>query len=312
MALIDKLREESFSGHVAFTEFVLKLKSRTDCIFCFFEGKDDHKYYGIRIESIAKSDFETINCGGKDKLLELRSILSSKNEYKDVPKCYFIDKDYGESGGDDEIYCLPTYSIENQYARRKVFHKILEKEFQINKSDLDFEKIDKIFQKLQKEFHEKTLFINSWLACQSDYRKEAGLKTYLRIDSTIGHFFHSLVDQDFKLSFDHEPLNSLESIQMLFSTAPVMDEVKIKRKVLYFKKKNPEVYFRGKFQLYFFTSFLERLKSELGKKSPRYVKQKYKCSLRFEYATSLTTLSIYAETPTCLFEYLKRIKTNAA
>jgi hypothetical protein len=312
MALIDKLREESFSGHAAYTEFVLKLKKRRDCIFCFFEGIDDHKYYGIRIGSITKIDYDSIACGGKDNLLELKSLISTKKEYEDIARCFFIDKDYGEIIDDDDIYCLPAYSIENQYAKRKVLHRILENEFQIDKSESDFKRIDDLFLALQSEFHKKTLYINSWLACQSDYRKESGNKTYLKIDSTIGNFFHSIIDQNFRLRFNETPLNSLESIQNLFPTAPKISEIKIKRKILYFKKRNPEVNFRGKFQLEFFISFLERLKSELGQKCPNYFDKKHKCSLRFEFATSLTTLSIYAETPSCLFDYLKKVKTNAA
>ena len=70
MSLVEKLREESSSGHVAYTEFILK-SGRDNSLVCFFEGKDDYKYYGIRIENIAQRTFSPITCGGKESLFEV-------------------------------------------------------------------------------------------------------------------------------------------------------------------------------------------------------------------------------------------------
>mgnify|MGYP001320438155 CR=1 FL=1 len=312
MELVDKLRQEASSGHVAYTEFILKLKNRSDCLFCFFEGKDDSKYYGIRIEPLLDTEYDSIVCGGKEHVIAVENLISSKKEYKKILKCYFTDQDYEEPVKINNIYCLPSYSIENQYANKNVLQKILKHEFSLNPDEDDFSKVIGLFEKLQIEFHEKTTFINAWLACQSDKRKQLGILTHLNIDNTIGSYFNTILSQDLKLILDLSSINDLSKIQTFFPLAPLITSKELEEKLKYFKEKEHELYFRGKFQLKFFVSFLDRLKSEICKKQPALFCKKHKCNLRFEFANSLTNLSIYANTPECLYTYLKRIIKNAA
>jgi hypothetical protein len=125
MDLVEKLREESSSEHVAYTEFILKLKRKTDGLFCFFEGKDDNKYYGIRIKNITLQDFEYINCEGKENVIKVCELIAKKPEYENIKTSYFIDSDYQDSAEISNIYCLPSYSIENQYVKKSVLENIL-------------------------------------------------------------------------------------------------------------------------------------------------------------------------------------------
>ncbi len=312
MELIEKMREEASSGHVAYTEFILKQKKRKDCIFCFFEGNEDNKYYGIRIESTTKSDYETIVCRGKENVLIAQKLISKNPEYNRVLQGYFIDQDYDEPININKIYCLPAYSIENQYANRNVLKKILQSEFLLDIEDVDYIKTLDIFEELQNEFHTKTAFLNAWLACQNDKRKQLGIKTHLKIDSTIGKFFSSIINENLELVLDLSDIDTLEKLQSHFPDSPVITNEEIDEKLISFKDKNLEFVYRGKFQMRFFISFLDRLKSEICKKRPEKFEMKHKCSLRFEYPTSLTNLSIYAETPRCLYEYLQKVIKNAA
>lgn len=312
MDLVDKLRQEASSGHVAYTEFILKLKKRSDCLFCFFEGKDDYKYYGIRIESTTKRDFEVIDCGGKEHVIAVKDLLSSKKEYRNILKGFFIDQDYDEYKSFKNIYCLPSYSIENQYSQLHVLQKILKNEFSLQEDDEDFQKVCNLFGNLQEEFHNKTKLINAWLACQNDKRNLSKTKTYLRIDTTIGHFFNSIVNENLELEFDFSGLDSLDKIQAFFPLAPIITQQEIDDKLNYFSSKNLNQVFRGKFELKFLINFLDKLKSEICKKKPHLFNKKHKCNLRFEYSNGLTNLSIYANTPGCLYIYLENLTKKAA
>ncbi|MDA3883965.1 MAG: DUF4435 domain-containing protein [Candidatus Delongbacteria bacterium] len=308
MTLIEKLREESFSGHVAYTEFVLKQKKKKNFLFCFYEGKDDNKYYGIRIEVHAQRDYEHIYCGGKENVIKVKKLISKKREYVGSNISYFVDKDYGDNISKNELYCLPCYSIENLYANTNVLKKILKNEFDLKEQDEDYNKVLVIFKKLKLQFIKKTTFINAWLACQNDKRKIAGINTYLKIEKKIGAYFQSIICHNLKIKTNYDDLNDLEKIQSIFQDSPIISQKELNMKIKSFTNDECESNFRGKFQLSFFICFLDKLKSEICKKKSLIFQKKHKCSLRFEYSTSLTNLSIYAETPSCLIDYLIRKK----
>ncbi len=64
--------------------------------------------------------------------------------------------------------------------------------------------------------------------------------------------------------------------------------------------------FRGKFELEFFRILLNKVIEDRNKKKDRRVfLNKKKVSLHLE-TNILTVLSIYADTPKCLFEYIER------
>lgn len=308
--IVDRLREEAASGHVAYTEFILKLKNNKKTLFCFFEGKDDYKYYGLRIETTTQQRFESIDCGGKENVLEVKKLIEQKKEYKEIRTSYFIDRDYDKQINITNIYCLPAYSIENQYVTKDVLSKILRNEYSILEESNDYNKVFELFEKLRFEFHEKTLMINAWLACQNDYRRKHKIKTYLRIDDTIGNYFSSIVNAELNGIVDLSDLNDINCIENLFSNAPRIPLNELQSKMAFFKNTNNSQTFRGKFELRFFVSFLDRLKSEVCKKRPIIFEKKHKCNLRFEFVTALTSLSIYAENPQCLIEYLNLKKNN--
>lgn len=312
MDLADKLRAESFSEHVAFTEFILKLKNNTDGLFCFFEGKDDSKYYGIRIKNITQRTYKGIVCGNKVEVIKLEKLISSKDEYKDIDKLYFIDKDYSEECTFDKIYCLPSYSIENQYAQLGVLESILENEFGLNSEHNDFKKIVARFSETRTKFHNEILLLNSWLSCQQKIREDSGNSSYLNIDSKIGKYFSNPVNTDLETIVDLSDLGDKEKLETIFNEAPKVENEMLTNEVQRFKESDFYSDFRGKFELRFFISFLSRLHSEIGQKEPKLFEEKRKCNLRFEYPNALTALSIYALTPDCLIKYLEVKKNNAA
>lgn len=305
MDIAEKLRGESSSGHVAFTEFILKHKSQNDSLFCFFEGKDDPKYYGIRIQGIIQKNYISIDCEGKENVILVKKLIEARKEYNAAPVAYFVDRDYDEHIKLKNLYCLPSYSIENQYVSKNVIEKILSQEFSLKSDDIDFNLVMQVFLSLSSEFHNKTKFINAWLACQNDIRKSIGMNTRLKIDNMIGKYFKSPIVGSLSGVSDYSDLNKLEKIEGLFPDAPKITLEEVLAKINTFNEQELLVLFRGKFELAFVVNFLEKLKSEIGRSSPVMFSKKCRCSLRFEQPTFLTMISIYANTPQCLVSYLK-------
>ncbi len=310
--LIDILREESESEHVAFTEFALVYKKDANILYCFFEGSDDKKYYGLRIIHIAERDFKDFTCGGKDAVIKAFKLVKSKEQYKKAETLFFVDKDYGEIVPDGAIYTTPCYSVENFYTSTHVFVSILKNEFNIKEHDRDFEVALELYGKLQSLFHKRLILFNSWLLCQYEIRRRDGINTYLRIDDAIDNIFRKIVNDDLSGISDFRELNDINCIENdLFPDAPKVDTEVLKEKIDYFKESNMQKLFRGKFEMKFFISFLQKLKNDICKKSPTMFSQRYKCNLRFEYCNALSLLTQYADTPECLKSYLKRFKIGS-
>ena len=302
----DKLREASTSAHVALAKFFASNKKTPDVLFCFFEGKDDEKYYGFRIESITQRAYKGFSCGNKKEVIRVEKLISSKKGYESYDKLYFIDKDFSENCTFKNIYCLPSYSIENEYCRVESLKEILKNEFSLNDAHEDFDKVIKYFKKLRDKFHSHILLINAWLSCQQKIREETGKSTRLNIDDTIGKkYFKNPVDTNLRIILCFSDLNSKEKIEAIFNKAPKVDAEILAKEVEKFEKSDCCSTFRGKFELHFFICFLSRIQAEMGKKPPKLFKDKHKCSLRFEYCTALTQLNTYAITPDCLPQYLK-------
>ncbi len=83
-------------------------------MFCFFEGKDDVKYYGIRIDLNISSDWISLWCEGKEGVLHLFDLIKNSGKYKTAWVAFFIDKDFDEIDdlpSDDRIY-ITAYQLQ--------------------------------------------------------------------------------------------------------------------------------------------------------------------------------------------------------
>jgi hypothetical protein len=305
--LIDTLREESFSEHVAYTEFITSYKKGSKSLYCFYEGKEDKRYYSIRIEQNTGRKSKAFTCNGKDNVFGLYELIKKNKEYDISSILFFIDKDFDFSGTKySDIYSTPYYSIENFYASEETLSKILIHEFELEENNKDYKKIIRLFNSLQKKFHKETLLLNSWLACQYDKRKEDGINTYLRIDDAIDKYFKNIVQPDLKSLSDYSKLKDHNYIEtILFPNAPKIENKILRSKIAFLRKIDGSKFFRGKFEIKFLISFLFRLQTEIGKKKSTIFSKRYSSNLRYEYCNSISTLSQYAETTKCLTNFLK-------
>ncbi len=310
--LLDMMREESESEHVAYTEFILSYKKGEDKLYCFYEGLEDKRYYGVRIQHVVKKEFKNFTCGGKEKVYKVYTLIKAKDEYKNANSIFFIDKDYSDQVINDDIYCLPCYSVENLYSNIEVVKSILQNEFELQDSHPDFNTAITLFENLQNQFHSDTLFFNAWLACQHDKRLELGIKTHLKIDKTVKSYFDSIVNQDLITISDFSDLNDLPKLEELFPDAPKIEQDILNKKIQQFTDVDKWQNFRGKFELKLIVSFLSRLQDEIGKRNSQVFTERHKCNLRFEVATAISALTQYALEPDCLINFLERISNNAA
>lgn len=315
--IIDEAKNELGSALVVYTEFVLDFKKDSETIYCFYEGNEDRSYYSFRIKTLHHTeDFSDYICNGKGNLTKLHTLINKHLVYKNSNIGYFIDKDFDNNDVIEKLYCTPFYSVENFYILDKSYENILINEFNIPKSCNCFEQSMILFKDCKELFHSNIVYLNSWLSCQNDIRISTNMSTRLNIDKTLktvlpNFSLEKIVNPDLKSLNFPLVLLTQEGIESLFLESPRIAKETYEAKLEIFKKLEGDKYFRGKFELKFLISFLNRFKEEIGKRKDSIFEKRYSSSLRFEYVTSISQLTNNAITPDCLINYIKKIKNVA-
>jgi hypothetical protein len=137
---VDYLLSEANSRQTFFTLFVQSYDKDAKKLYCFYEGKDDVKYYRIRIENISlNTNIEWFYCEGKENVIGAYEMIKKHKEYNLNRLLFFVDKDFSEYIQNENIYCTPYYSIENFYTQREVVEKIFQDEFKLLKNSTENE-----------------------------------------------------------------------------------------------------------------------------------------------------------------------------
>ncbi len=161
------------------------------------------------------------------------------------------------------------------------------------------------------DFHNETLFFNAWLACQNEKRETFNGRRRLNIDDKVRRYFNNIVSEDLQIAIDLSDLKDLDRIGEILPDSRKISEIELNSKVEEFGRKDGCKFFRGKFELRFFISFLKRIKEELGKRNSSFFSKRYKISLQIGFSDAISVLSQYAETPECLIDYLEQFKQSS-
>ncbi|HEM7142612.1 DUF4435 domain-containing protein [Acinetobacter nosocomialis] len=270
----------------------------------FFEGEDE-KYYSIRLDSLINVEWIGINCGGKKKVISLREKIKVSEAYHDKKALFFVDSDFDQNeeiSKFTDVYITPCYSVENLYISDNAFIKILRSEFNISEYD---ENTDCYLRAIQCFKDRKREFIE----IITDFNL---LIHYLRMKEASGELTSKLnlnninIDKLVSISLTEvKKIYSLEKYREIFPELPENFEIDLDISKSYLANKNSELIFRGKQNLDFFRAFILLLRDDRGKKSGRELFLKSgKVKLQLTKANTLSELSQYADTPTCLKKFL--------
>jgi len=326
MNRVDVLNSSREDNPIVLTEFnnIYKKHKREnrviDYLYCFYEGKDDSKYYNFRVENINSNNKKVshLSCKGKDKVIKLCNILKSKEKvYKEGKLLFFIDKDFDalikqdklkELQKIEDLYITPTYSIENLYTSIGAFHEILKSEFHLMETEENFQKLTDLFRLRQNEFHQIMLDVNSWIATQNYFLETLDTEERRKIpynELNIDKFLRINLE---KITYKEE--NLLEFLENKFDESFKMEEIEVFDKFRELKDKlsqNSQVNFRGKFELEFLTKFLISLKERCTQKDGLglcFIGINKKIKVQLTLNDTISNLSQYADTPECLKRFI--------
>lgn len=297
----DIIRKKRQQGTVGFHKFVLKFKPKHNIPYCFVEGKDDSKYYFPRLVTMCKTEPEFIKCNGKVGLLEAYKEIIKHNEYKTKCLLFFVDSDFDKPINHKDIYETPCYSIENFYTSSNVFERILKNEFNLEESEDDYKIAMDYFIQRQSDFHDAIGLLNAWIYTYKKFIENTGecIKLQLNNLSLKEHLVEISLDS-ITCKYNLKSIQDYLNVPMKVSDEDIMENY---RNMINTTNRGND--YRGKFELDFFKIFLDKLIEDRNKKENRKVfKNKSKISLPLD-VNILTVLSIYADTPKSLYDYIE-------
>jgi len=295
---VDKLRASRGKASAVFVEFTRLYKQHESALYCFFEGEDS-QYYGIRIRRPGKDIY--LNCNGKEGVLGIYRMLSSRNHYANARTAYFVDRDFDQSiydMGISKIYETPCYSIENFYTSVQCFSEILKNEFKLTESDENFERCISLYTKLQEKFHDAVELLNAWVACHRDKSSKLNIS-----DMSVLRFVSVDLNQAIAIY-------TINDLSQSFPDIPVISEQELDAKKSELQVNTRQKSFRGKFEIEFLFAFLQKLISEANQGNYPYFTRKVKVVLSLTKRTIISDLSQYADTPDCLYNYLESLRLS--
>jgi hypothetical protein len=214
---------------------------------------------------------------------------------------YFVDRDFDPpiNNSLQEVYETKVYSVENFYTTEEAFIRILKIEFNYTEVDREYKLLLDLFRKRQQEFHQKTAYLNAWIACQRDESISKSTGRLNLSDFNLASIITKIDLDNVVSTYDKATLEHLLPMSL------VLDEIVVQNKIAAFSKQNPQEIFRGKFEIDFLYAFIEAIKIEYNKSGAR-LKKKEGVQLNQSKKNLIAEFSQYATTPISLKEYLQK------
>ena len=299
MCFADELRVARSNKTAPYLDFILVKKYYDIIIFC--EGKDDNLYYEHIIKAKANGySYLTIVCHGKTNVIYTENKIMKNHRDKNI-LYFFVDKDFDECELSSNIYITPTYSIENLYFTDKAINNFLTSEMQIDRSIEsevnDFNNVYNTLRNARDNSLNEILVANAIYSLQKKKSSSCEPENKANLEDIKEYV-------DIKDKSKEEIIRKIKNIKDMTD-----DEIKLECERL---SQNLIVNIRGKYILAImkkiYSHIVEELNIRPGRRPYRYINpppsKRYPISFNPENEKLLRSLSIYAEIPIELSEYI--------
>ena len=277
---------------VPFHRFVLLTNSYgNNHLYCFIEGYD-LPYYKPRIELISGKECSCIDSGGKKNVISLNELIRQKTEYSNYKLLYLVDRDYDDNSNvQNSIYITPCYSVENFYGTIDCYKKMIEGTYHIYEDNPKYSLCIELYDRLSADFINATSCFCAWYRCSKrKVNHEVELKeSFPEQYASFNTNSFSIVKGNYDLS-------------VLNNDYPNVDDVttdELNESLDYIDNNINNI--RGKYVMQFI-EFVIQLLNRDSRNNKKYTESK----VDFEQnrKTLIARLSAYADTPTCLRNYV--------
>lgn len=309
---LDVFFEKQEEEYVEEFEFMSEYDNFSDKLYCICEGNEDKICYLPKIKNILRKDVKIYEVGGKDNVIEVFNRCDAQEGYDLKRIMFIVDRDFDESLKNELIYELPVYSIENLYATPDVLKDFVELTVEINNQTI-INKILKNYLDREREFINIVQELNICLYYAKkifESSKDDNDDYSCYVDVSLPTIDDDEVKKHIKVSLIRvEVEDGFQNIRDRYNFLKQEDIEKMK--VSKFSAGNSRVNYKGKYQIYFFLSYLKELVKDMNwgksKASNRILADKnYGCDIESKDKTLFNILSNYVQLPLCLEEYIKK------
>ncbi|NER06363.1 MAG: DUF4435 domain-containing protein, partial [Okeania sp. SIO3C4] len=255
MNFLDQLRDAREPGD-AYLQFIKDYKEHQKTVHLFFEGNDDVSFYNHFIKQMLPqnySDFKYI-CGGKQKVYTLYEKVIERVSNKSRT-LFFVDKDLFDFIDEvlpkyQNLYVTDYYSIENFIVTATMLRRVCEDFYHITDST-QLADIENQFEQEWQTFCRYLLPIMSWIIYlkKQKYQPNSNnlqMKNLFKLTNDL-----KIVKIICKKLFYLEKQCSVET--------PNNCWIQIRKIVYRLKKNEAKQYIRGKYELWFFVTFFNKI-----------------------------------------------------
>ncbi|MGY3232976.1 hypothetical protein ACVWWJ_004460 [Luteibacter sp. HA06] len=298
MNRVDILIDAGRSAVAKFHELRLKYWNRDIDVICCFEGGDDQEFYLAHVRrdlGLHGSRVDVVNCAGKKTVLSMLR-WSTEKAWNLARLGFFVDRDFDDflqNGAESpQLYISDHYSIESHVVDDDYFANVWQDLFRLSVTD------------------------DRYAAWKSLYY--SGAETFARLLKSVTHLALAAKLSGGSVDFERVRLNDLASLSpeghvlrrtghVSFSYADVVLGSQLSRESLRSARKavassDYRKWLRGKFLLWYSTTFFARMKSVLGARG-----QLNRAVVRFHFSvnTAAFCLCSRATPPRSLIDFLR-------
>lgn len=307
-SFLENLKNARNESATAYHLFLLKYPKPG--IYAFFEGEGDSSFYSQPIRRFNTHSLQIYQFDGTGK----RDVLSTYQKVAQKASLasgngntrllFFVDRDYDELLGKgvteaSNLFVTRFYSVENYLVSDSVLQVVFEDLFNFSNVHFDFELIREKFQTELTRFYELMQPITAFIV----YLKKTGVEIDLkRIKlSNLLKF-----NEDINVEYIETDLQSIiNKVCFSLGLQPQADAVaNCELLASELRQYEPKVITRGKFELWFFVSFVRNLAESL-KKDVLSDDQNLKKQVDLGLGNALHILGPRVPTPIELSEFLE-------
>jgi hypothetical protein len=292
-----------------------KLRTRDpNSLVLVVEGDDDPVFYSVAANRCGlEVPFLSLVAGGKDLVLGFRELLKNSVEAKrGAGVAFAVDRDFDDLKGyapGPDLYCTPTYSIENIICSPNAFRHLLYHEFKLHDPDLlgDVERLAMAYEKIQGEFAAETRDLNLLIFFGRTRSLECCGASIRDIDDTPARLFS--IDASSLAVVCHFRGDAATQI-VRFSREVRLADASVVEST--FSELEPFARWRGKFWLALLRRLLSVLQEDRNSTSPRHFSRgRGKVRLSPASDSIFRILGSACEIPPCMRLFFAQLQEHA-
>jgi hypothetical protein len=256
--------EESLTVFLLFKQKSSTIKKR---VHAFYEGFDDSSFYSGFLERFFPvHELVKYECGSKKKVYTAFADINPEVLSNDIA-LFFLDKDFSDFIPENNpvaknIYVTDYYSIENHLVSEEMLSKVWRDTFHITKGSIEVDRFQNKFLQELKKFYEYITPLMAWIIA---LRRKSDTQQLVFGEAKLLSKFYSF-DNELTLTksatvIQSGEINEFATIRHI--NPSVVSQPELDAVIQELASTEPKKFVRGKYELWFFIKFLDKLRELL-------------------------------------------------